>query len=56
MPANAPLDAAFPVTHWTLVHAAQGEDAEDAERAMEVYCQVGQFGLKHYPHHRIQTR
>ena len=38
MPANAPLDAAFPVTHWTLVHAAQGEDAEDAERAMEDLC------------------
>jgi RNA polymerase sigma factor (sigma-70 family) len=38
MPAAATLNAAFPVTHWTLVHAAQGEDPMAAQRAMEDLC------------------
>ena len=39
MPADhTDFDAAFPVTHWTLVHAARGEDVEKAERAMEDLC------------------
>jgi len=30
--------ADFPSTHWTLVQAVQGENAEDAARAMEQLC------------------
>lgn len=41
MPAAATAhDVVFPVTHWSLVQTVQGENAEEAARALEELCRA----------------